>query len=289
MLLLLLTQITGIKKRQHKMLDYDSMRAKVKKLTEKPDKDPGKLPRTEKEAEMVGQQAFLLSPLARKSQPYRKSSPDDELDLTIPSPPKAIQRPEIQKLRSSERTPDRNSSMNSSLSTRTLSQVTSWSSGRPQGSGLGRSPSMALQKRSATSSGASSFNSTYNEDATTQEKSGQGTPVRTDSPLRVIRNPAANLSQDTVFSQHGASLAARRDVAATSRPSTLSITPASTRSHRSMAATPFFQPSELEEIMQPFKLEFMKKQADELEQSKAAYEQLNEQLTTELPQLIDLR
>lgn len=35
------------------MLDYDAMRAKVKKLVEKPDKDPSKLPRAEKETEMV--------------------------------------------------------------------------------------------------------------------------------------------------------------------------------------------------------------------------------------------
>ncbi|KXL50194.1 hypothetical protein M433DRAFT_84464 [Acidomyces richmondensis BFW] len=42
-----------IKKRNHKMLDYDAMRSKVKKLVEKPDKDPGKLPRTEKECEMA--------------------------------------------------------------------------------------------------------------------------------------------------------------------------------------------------------------------------------------------
>lgn len=42
-----------IKKRNHKLLDYDQMRAKVKKLVEKPDKDPGKLPRTEKEAQMA--------------------------------------------------------------------------------------------------------------------------------------------------------------------------------------------------------------------------------------------
>lgn len=42
-----------IKKRNHKLLDYDQMRAKVKKLVEKPDKDPGKLPRAEKEAQMA--------------------------------------------------------------------------------------------------------------------------------------------------------------------------------------------------------------------------------------------
>jgi len=44
-----------IKKRNHKLLDYDSMRAKVKKLVEKPDKDATKLPRTERELEQVKQ------------------------------------------------------------------------------------------------------------------------------------------------------------------------------------------------------------------------------------------
>ncbi|KAJ5169163.1 BAR-domain-containing protein [Penicillium canariense] len=44
-----------IKKRNHKLLDYDAMRAKVKKLVEKPDKDATKLPRTEREAEMAKQ------------------------------------------------------------------------------------------------------------------------------------------------------------------------------------------------------------------------------------------
>jgi len=42
-----------IKKRNHKLLDYDSCRAKVRKLVDKPDKDPLKLPRTEKEMEMA--------------------------------------------------------------------------------------------------------------------------------------------------------------------------------------------------------------------------------------------
>ena len=41
----------GIKKRNHKLLDYDSMRARVKKLVEKPDKDTNKLPRAEKDAD----------------------------------------------------------------------------------------------------------------------------------------------------------------------------------------------------------------------------------------------
>jgi len=42
-----------IKKRQHKLTDYDGVRAKVKRLVEKPDKDPHKLPAAEREAEMA--------------------------------------------------------------------------------------------------------------------------------------------------------------------------------------------------------------------------------------------
>jgi len=44
-----------IKKRQHKLTDYDGLRARVKKLTEKPDKDVTKLPTAEREAEMARQ------------------------------------------------------------------------------------------------------------------------------------------------------------------------------------------------------------------------------------------
>lgn len=42
-----------IKKRNHKLLDYDATRAKVKKLVEKPDKDPTKLPRAERESDLA--------------------------------------------------------------------------------------------------------------------------------------------------------------------------------------------------------------------------------------------
>lgn len=42
-----------VKKRANKLLDYDSLRAKVKRLVEKPDKDATKLPRTEKEMDMA--------------------------------------------------------------------------------------------------------------------------------------------------------------------------------------------------------------------------------------------
>jgi bridging integrator 3 len=43
----------AIKKRSHKLLDYDSLRAKVKRLVDKPSDDPTKLPRAEKEAAMA--------------------------------------------------------------------------------------------------------------------------------------------------------------------------------------------------------------------------------------------
>ncbi len=42
-----------VKKRQHKLTDYDGLRSRVKKLTEKPDKDVTKLPQAEREAEMA--------------------------------------------------------------------------------------------------------------------------------------------------------------------------------------------------------------------------------------------
>ncbi|KAI9859364.1 MAG: Bridging integrator 3 [Trichoglossum hirsutum] len=45
--------LLGIKKRNNKLLDYDAMRARAKKLAEKPDKDVTKLPRAEKDTEMA--------------------------------------------------------------------------------------------------------------------------------------------------------------------------------------------------------------------------------------------
>lgn len=43
----------AIKKRSHKLMDYDALRAKVKRLVDKPSDDATKLPRAEKEAEMA--------------------------------------------------------------------------------------------------------------------------------------------------------------------------------------------------------------------------------------------
>lgn len=43
----------AIKKRNHKLIDYDALRSKVKKLADKPSDDPTKLPRAEKESNMA--------------------------------------------------------------------------------------------------------------------------------------------------------------------------------------------------------------------------------------------
>jgi len=43
----------AVKKRNTKLLDYDSLRSKVKKLTEKPSEDASKLPRAEKECQIA--------------------------------------------------------------------------------------------------------------------------------------------------------------------------------------------------------------------------------------------
>ncbi|ORY16071.1 BAR domain-containing protein [Clohesyomyces aquaticus] len=48
---------TCITKREHKQMDYDRMRAQVKKLTDKPDKDVTKLPRAERD-EQLAKQAY---------------------------------------------------------------------------------------------------------------------------------------------------------------------------------------------------------------------------------------
>jgi bridging integrator 3 len=42
-----------IKKRSHKLLDCDALRAKVKRLVDKPSDDPTKLPKAEKQAAMA--------------------------------------------------------------------------------------------------------------------------------------------------------------------------------------------------------------------------------------------
>lgn len=51
----------AIAKRKGKLTDYDGLRAKVKRLTEKPDKDASKLPAAEKEAEAARAQYDVIN------------------------------------------------------------------------------------------------------------------------------------------------------------------------------------------------------------------------------------
>jgi hypothetical protein len=75
------------------------MRSKVKRLTEKPDKDPAKLPRTEKEQDMVCLTDFLYnnddisstgSFLTIHGSSVSPLNLDADTDLGVPSPPKAL-------------------------------------------------------------------------------------------------------------------------------------------------------------------------------------------------------
>ncbi|KAK3716784.1 BAR adaptor protein Hob3 [Vermiconidia calcicola] len=267
-----------IKKRQGKMLDYDAMRAKVKKLTEKPDKDPGKLPRTEKETEMVSNTHSLYTSCTTSPIPYRTNEPE-EIDLGVPSPPKALQRPEIQKLRRSDRHPDRVSSMDLSPSSRVLSRVASPASPRisadTENARMQQSPSMATSTIAATSSDSNGI---------TLLSALQDARCLPDSSSRTFSLPVSSSPCPSI----NATATPRSCTAKWLRVPTASSM-ADSSSEVGRVATPFFQPCELETIMAPFKQEFLQKQADDYSQAKQAYEQLNEQLSTELPQLIDLR
>lgn len=262
------------------MLDYDAMRSKVRKLTEKPDKDPSKLPRTEKETEMVS--AVNSSFTSATSSAYMTSDYEIDLepDLSIPSPPKAIQRPEIQKLRLSERSPVRRRSIEFGSSIKLYTSPASSSRNSAEQAGVPMADEASAVdlcsigerplSKSRTDSGLLS--------------SLRGKRIFRGSPSRNISNPAPLDRQTSFVSTHEA-LGATRERSGIDQLDTHNAT----ATFDITSSTPFFQPSELEDFMRPFKLEFAKKQADELEQAKAAYEQLNEQLTTELPQLIDLR
>ncbi|KAK3717295.1 BAR adaptor protein Hob3 [Vermiconidia calcicola] len=270
-----------IKKRQGKMLDYDAMRAKVKKLTEKPDKDPGKLPRTEKETEMVSNTHSLYTSYTTSPRRYGPNEPDMELDLGVPSPPKALQRPEIQKLRRGDKHLDRVSSMDLSPSSRVLSRVASLASPRmsadTENARMQQSPSMATSTIAATSS---------DSDGITLMSALQDVDCLPDSSSRTFSMPVSSSpcpSINTTASSRGRTVKSPR----TSTTPLMADSPSTVGRRR--VATPFFQPCELGTIMAPFKQEFLQKQADDYSQAKQAYEQLNEQLSTELPQLIDLR
>lgn len=235
------------------MLDYDAMRSKVRKLTEKPDKDASKLPRTEKEAEMVGSHHSLHPspfPANASTAPEQDTANWEEHTLRMPSPPKALQRPEIQKLKDAEK-PRRVTSAGPSV--------------------MRRAAGMNSSTPSASSAGMMHLHRSFDTQASLDSRHYPRSTVRSSSTDGYSENASMSSASTNTLKAPG-----NQDL----------IRPPLTRAR---TQTPFFQPSELEEIMQPLKEEFVQKQTDVYTQAKAAYEQMNEQLTTELPQLIDLR
>jgi len=282
------------------MLDYDSMRSKVKRLTEKPDKDPAKLPRTEKEQEMVSPPDFLYDFSPSGSMPVSREgsvsvrSVKTNSDLGVPSPPKALngirQRfgldPDEGGLDAG--TMDEDDDVGSLPSRGRRSQRTL----------LGRTSSI-LGNYSALDSpplGADSIDgssplkgnkSTTPANPTIIKRSRIEDPSQSRSPMSTTRNSDKHHPFSIYSFQSSSTLnpeASFRDSAST-RGATWPRQGRASSSYR----TPWFEPSELEDIMAPLKLDFMFRQADKLEQAKVAYDQLNEQLMSELPQLIDLR
>lgn len=282
------------------MLDYDSMRSKVKKLTEKPDKDPSKLPRTEKEADMVN------TPLLFQDIP----SPAKDVDFfPISSPPKALdglRRTPL--LLDVDMDPDedaairsvgannlrrssslyRNVSRVSSLVSSALSRSPSFGSpGSPTDDMLRPPPSPPVGEISGSWQ-SSGFNmppvrkpvGSPRSPATLKKRRVASIPESpTHRPARLIMPEVPTYATPQAESYRAA--LEQDNILIT--PS-ISITPANV-----LKNTPFFHPSELEDIMAPLRKEFVLQQTDLCVQAKAAYEQLNQQLTDELPQLIDLR
>lgn len=307
------------------MLDYDSMRSKVKRLTEKPDKDPAKLPRTEKEQDMVSIFNFIypggdISPtvsfLTIRESNASVLSVDNDTDLGVPLPPKALngirQRLGLG-LDEDDSDPGSGNEDDALLLTPTR--------GRRTGRTLLARTSSIISSYSTLLSPRR--NSEPDEDDDQDVTSTHSSPLRPSSEARSFTGIALPTTEDQdvpstqssparpkpdSFITSALSTTSVDDLSRTSSiysaQSTSTIIPgppvsdsASTRggtwprqkSNPNNQSRPFFEPSELEEIMAPLKEEFMRKQADKLEQAKAAYEQLNEQLMSELPQLIDLR
>ncbi|KAH9822750.1 BAR protein [Teratosphaeria destructans] len=325
-----------IKKRNHKMLDYDAMRSKVKKLVEKPDKDPSKLPRTEKEMEMVS-----------RAHPAPQDDPTiPDLDLGMPSPPKVLEslaRDRVLELQKEEESlAHQHSGLSVTRSASIMSRVTSFK--RKSFRGGDAENRTHLERPSLDSTRAGSRLSGISLRLPRLRESGPSAlSERTDDSHPAARtysisNSMSTESADTIkdesvlmeSSSERPSMQSERKSSQTQRsssqsernekqkylyqisplidvlpsaapsfagaPSFIASTAKSIQSRRSSgnssrktAPTPFWHPSELELIMQPIKEEYLKTQTDKLAQAKAAYEQLNEQLTNELPQLIDLR
>lgn len=292
----------GIKKRNHKMLDYDSMRSKVKRLTEKPDKDPAKLPRTEKEQDMVSLADFLRDDSPPGSfQTGRESSAsalnvDTNPDLGVPSPPKALngirQRLGLNVDEDDTETgagtgtenedllvsPSRSRRSGRTLLARTSSIISTYST------------ILSPQRFSDVSEDTTQQNEAqdvFTSHSSAERPSPENQSLRSSSTSSTVQNSQIRRTSSIYTGQSSSTLAPAPSVRNSA--STRGATWPRPKRTSSMQPTPFLEPSELEEIMEPLKADFMRRQADRLEQAKAAYDQLNEQLMSELPQLIDLR
>jgi hypothetical protein len=276
------------------MLDYDSMRSKVKRLTEKPDKDPAKLPRTEKEQDMVSLSDFLRADSPSGSvMTVRESnasvlSVDANPDLGVPSPPKALNGIRQRLGLGVEEGELDTTGAGAGIEDEDLDLTPS----------RGRRTGRTLLAR--TGSVISSYSSIMSTDTAQQDETNDAFTANSEFKRprlenRSLTSGASFATQDiqksrssSIYSGHSNSTLALTSSARDSNSTYGATWPRNTRIS-SAQSTPFLNPGELEDIMAPLKVEFMRKQADKLEQAKAAYDQLNEQLMSELPQLIDLR
>lgn len=289
------------------MLDYDALRSKVRKLAEKPDKDASRLPRTEKELEMVSNNSSLgppksasalvklpRYPRSRKNfQRCHSDTPtissiesasslesDTLAELEMPSPPKVLGTV-------NRRTSDRIPPMEPLLEEHTVPYL-------PHTIVAVQSPERTVA-RSASLAGltgtpsriVASRNSLHSSPTT----SAKDLPGSTTSPTRVLERSLTLTSLSSIKSGDN------RRYSCSTHESVLSSSPAAITTSRlrpvfglrSVTASPLMSTMELDRIMQPIKEDFVRKHADKVLQAKAAYDQLNDQLTSELPQLIDLR
>lgn len=280
------------------------MRSKVKKLTEKPDKDASKLPRTEKEAEMV------IAPFLLQHLP----SPIKEEDfLPLSSPPKvldgirrkpvpghvdldaeedaAIRSVGADNLRRSSslyRNVSRVSSLVGSALTRRSSNG---SPGGSPGDDILRPPPSPPVREISGSWQSGGFNMPPVRKPVRSPGSPSVMKKRRNHSMKEQNSPTHRPAPRMIISDTPTcNTPASEKYRAALKQDNIQLTPSIsiTRAHN-LKPTPFFHPSELEDIMAPLRKEFVLQQTDLCVQAKAAYEQLNQQLTDELPQLIDLR
>ena len=343
------------------MLDYDSMRSKVRRLTEKPDKDASKLPRAEKEADMVSLTNSLDE--HRSPSPHASLAPstkarmekrallersrtglfelerEAEKDLVMPVPSGMFPRLDIEKTREDGR-PRRSSSGGSGWGSNLLARFAEMPSPIPE-TAIDHSTSCEDFKKARDEvehtripqgdSSKSNAGASVDHKASSHQRSDSMRSSITLAPSITSSDSDANLAAFPAFNDADASstdnlLPRSRTFSGTSSgrtarhvsppplsnsskrhliPSqntietpygTLTINPLlqsnpslPTLHSRTHASSPFLNPSDLEELMLPVKRAFLQQRTNELKQAKAAYEQLNEQLSTELPQIIDLR